>query len=72
MKVVIFINDGGGVSIITPAPEFADQIEAVAQKDVPSGKPYKIMDSTDVPADRTLRNAWTVDVADLTDGIGGA
>ena len=36
MQVIIFPNDNGGVSVITPAPEFADQIEAVAEKDVPN------------------------------------
>jgi hypothetical protein len=45
-------------------------IEAIAQKDVPAGKPYKIIDAADLPTDRTNRNAWTVDEADLTDGVG--
>lgn len=30
----------------------------VAAKDVPAGKPYKIIDAADVPTDRTFRNAW--------------
>jgi hypothetical protein len=33
--------------------------------------PYKIVDAADIPSDRSERNAWTVDEADLTDGIGG-
>jgi hypothetical protein len=37
---------------------------------VPAGKPYKIIDAAELPADRSARNAWTVDEADLTDGIG--
>lgn len=36
MKVIIFPQENGGVSVVHPAPEYADQIEAVAQKDVPS------------------------------------
>ena len=35
--------------------EFA---ERVAKKDVPEGKPYKIVDVSDIPQDRTFRNAW--------------
>jgi hypothetical protein len=38
---------------------------------VPAGKPYKIVDAADLPTDRAYRNAWTVDEADLTDGVGG-
>jgi len=30
----------------------------VAAKDVPEGKPYKIVDVSDIPADRTFRDAW--------------
>ena len=37
---------------------------------VPVGTPYKIVDTADIPADRTFRAAWTVDEALLTDGIG--
>jgi len=35
--------------------EFA---EWIAAKDVPEGKPYKIVDVSDIPSDRTFRNAW--------------
>jgi hypothetical protein len=45
-------------------------IEAIALKDVPSGKPYKIIDASQIPTDRTQRNEWTVDEAELTDGFG--
>jgi hypothetical protein len=30
----------------------------VAAKDVPAGKEFQIIDVSDVPADRTFRNAW--------------
>jgi hypothetical protein len=33
-------------------------IEWVANKDVPTGKPFKIVDVSDIPTDRTFRNAW--------------
>jgi hypothetical protein len=42
----------------------------IAAKDVPAGKPYKIVSVDDIPSDRTFRNAWTVNEADLTDGVG--
>ena len=55
---IIFPNDDGGVSVIVPAPECGLTIEEIAAKDVPQGKPYKIVDVDDIPTDRTFRNAW--------------
>ena len=67
---IIYQNDDGGVSIIIPAPNSGLTIEQIAAKDVPTGKPYAIVDASEIPTDRTARNEWTVDVADLTDGVG--
>lgn len=57
---IIYPNDDGGVSIIIPTPEYLEEhtIEELAAKDVPAGKPYKIVDVSDIPEDRTFRNAW--------------
>lgn len=57
-KRIIYPNDDGGVSIIIPAPDCGLTIEQIAQKDVPSGRPYKIVNTTDIPSDRTFRDAW--------------
>ena len=60
MNRIIYPNDDGGVSIIIPAPEALETmtIEEIAVKDVPAGKPFKIVDVSDIPSDRTFRNAW--------------
>jgi hypothetical protein len=55
---IIYPNNEGGVSIIIPAPECGLTIEEIALKDVPEGKPYKIVDVSDIPIDRTFRAAW--------------
>lgn len=70
---IIFKNDDGGISIIIPTEEAlrTHTITEVALKDVPAGKPFKILDASDIPTDRSARDAWTVDEADLTDGVGG-
>jgi hypothetical protein len=70
---IIYKQDNGVVAVIIPAPEALEQhsIQAIAIKDVPAGKPFKIVDAADIPSDRSDRDAWTVDEADLTDGIGG-
>jgi hypothetical protein len=59
-KRIIYPTDGGGVAIVTPSPEYLAEhtIEELAAKDVPEGKPYKIVDVADIPTDRTFRNAW--------------
>lgn len=67
---IIYTNDNGSVSVIVPAPECSLTIEQIALKDVPFGKPFKIINASDLPSDRASRNAWTVDAVDLTDGIG--
>lgn len=68
MQRIIYKNDDGGVSVIIPA-DCGLTIEEIALKDVPFGKPYKIIDAAELP-DRTQRNQWDVDEADLTDGVG--
>lgn len=55
---IVYPNNDGGVAVIIPAPECGLTIEEIAAKDVPAGKPYKIVDVADIPADRTFRAAW--------------
>jgi hypothetical protein len=68
-KRIIYQNEHGGVSVIIPA-DCGLTIEQIAAKDVPTGSPYKIVDVSDVPTDRTERGQWIVSKADLTDGFG--
>ena len=69
MKVIYQTTDGG-VAVITPAPNCPHPIEAIARKDVPAGLAYKVVEDSYIPTDRTFRNAWEVDAAELTDGVG--
>ena len=55
---IIYPTDDGGVAVIIPASECGLTIEEIAAKDVPAGKPYKIVNVSDIPSDRTFRNAW--------------
>jgi len=57
MQVIISPNENGGVAVIIPAPEFADQIEAIASKDVPAGKAWRIVDDSELPS-RDVRDRW--------------
>lgn len=59
---IIYPTDEGGVAVLIPAPEWLAQkgntLEVLAAKDVPPGKPWKIVDAADIPTDRTFRAAW--------------
>ena len=72
MKRIIYKNSDNSVSIIVPSDEALQSmtIEQIAKKDVPTGLKYKIVDVSEIPSDRSLRNAWSIDEAELTDGIG--
>jgi len=69
MKRIIYPNDDGGVSVIIPANNTKLTVEQIALKDVPAGKPYKIIEDTDIPTDRTFRGAWEADFSE-PDGAG--
>jgi hypothetical protein len=58
MKRIIYQNQYGGVSIIIPSPSWNGAIDELASKDVPANTPYKIVDASEIPSDRTFRNAW--------------
>jgi hypothetical protein len=84
MQVIIFKNQDGSVGVMYPMPEFIALIgiDAIAKKDVPAGRPYKIVDISELPTDDTLneagipnidksfRNQWDVDDVDLDSGQG--
>lgn len=55
---IIYPTDECGVAVIIPAPDCGLTIEEIAAKDVPAGKPYKIVNTEDIPTDRTFRDAW--------------
>jgi hypothetical protein len=58
MKRIIYKTENGGVAIICPAEECGLSIEEIAQKDVPAGAEFKIVNTSEIPTDRTFRNAW--------------
>ena len=69
---IIYKNKSGGVSILHPTEEALSfmTIDEIAKKDVPTGAKYKIVEDSEIPIDRTFREAWTVDDSTLTDGVG--
>lgn len=69
MKRIIYQNETG-ISVIIPAPDWNGTIEELAQKDVPNGTPYLIINTVNMPPDRTDRHLWDADFS-TPDGYGG-
>ena len=69
---IIYKNENGGVSIIHPTEEALESmsIHEIAAKDVPKDIPYALAEDTEIPEDRTFRDAWTIDDSLLIDGVG--
>jgi hypothetical protein len=59
-KRIIYKTIDGGVAVIMPSQEYLEThtIEELALKDVPANTPYKIVYVSEIPTDRTFRNAW--------------
>ena len=70
MKLAIFPNTEGTISVLVPAPNCGLTLEQICQKDVPTGTKFKIIDSSELPADREFRDAWNYDFTTSYDGVG--
>lgn len=55
----------GNVCVVIPTGE--EPIEEVAAKVIPVGISYKIVDASDIPADRSFRNAWKLEGDQITE-----
>jgi hypothetical protein len=77
-KRILYTNTAGGLSVIIPAPadqrpgeSEADFLARVAAQAVPDGAAFDIVDAAVLP-DRTFRNAWRKQGADITHDIPAA
>lgn len=69
-QAIVYNQPNGVLAIIHPNLDCGLTIQQIAAKDVPFGLPYKIIDASEIPEDRTWRDHWTADNALLTDGVG--
>jgi len=67
-KRILYKNPEGGIAVIIPTGELS--VTETALKDVPTGYKFKIVDVSEIPESRDFRNAWDIDEAELTDGVG--
>lgn len=71
-QVIIYKQDNGIPAVVTPTPECLEThtIVEIAIKDVPAGKPFAIVDASELPFD-VPQEAWRIEDSFLSDGVGG-
>jgi hypothetical protein len=65
---ILYSNPDNSVAVIIPTGELS--VEATARKDVPTGTAYWIVDVSEIPSDRTDRDAWELVDMPEPDGYG--
>ena len=58
-KRIIYIDDDGSVAVLIPSDKCSLTVEEIQAKDVPTGKTSYIINASDVPTDKSFRDAWT-------------
>ena len=63
MNRIIYKNTDNSVSVLIPTQDVLDTVglRAIAEKDVAQDLPYWFASESDIPTDRTARNAWEID-----------
>lgn len=68
MKVIIY-NEESGLSIIG-VPEDTNPM-IIGEKNVPNGLLFKVIEESELPSDRSTRNAWECEINESNaDGVG--
>ena len=55
----IYTNDDGSISIVIPADNTDLTLDQIKAKDCPSRKTVYTVDKSEIPTDRSFRDAWT-------------
>lgn len=69
MTKIIYPNEHGGITLLSPALECGLSLQEIARKDVPAGVPYLFIDDDLIPQDHTFFDAWEADFSN-PDGYG--
>ena len=59
-KRLTYTNENGALCIVTPVDPSLT-LEEVAKRSVPESVPHEVVNASDVPTDRTFRDAWKAD-----------
>lgn len=53
---IVYATPDGGVAVVIPTGEVS--IDHLIGTVVPANTPYKVINASDIPSDRTFRGAW--------------
>lgn len=69
---IIFQTESASVSVLSPCVCGLTILE-IGKKDVPAGVPFWVVDASQIPTDRTYRDAWELDSSAMGEpsGFGG-
>ena len=74
---ILYSQEDGVLAVTVPAPKYMQHLRDtanrevtdteimahIAQKDLPNGRAFEVVEDSDVPTDRTFRNAWEHDTS---------
>jgi hypothetical protein len=55
----LYTDDDGNLCIVIPADNCDLTLDQIKSKDCPSNKTIYTVNKSDIPTDRSFRNAWT-------------
>lgn len=55
---IIYPTDDGGLAVLMAATDCGLSLDEIAAKDVPTSKPFRIVEAHELPAERIFRSAW--------------
>ena len=55
----LYVNDDGILAIVIPGDKKDLTLDEIKAKDCPSGKTVYTVNKSEIPTDRSFRNAWT-------------
>ena len=58
-KRFIYETDEGGIAIVVPADDNDLTLDEIKELSCPTGKTVYTVDKSEIPTDRSFRNAWT-------------
>jgi hypothetical protein len=69
---IIYENQDKSIAVLTPTEEALAKYtyKQIAEKDVPAGLEYVIVNTDVIPTDRTFRECWELEPNTIFDGIG--
>ena len=58
-KRFVYERDDGGITIVIPSDNCGLTLDQIKAKDCPNDRPVYTVDKSEIPTDRSFRNAWT-------------